>query len=78
MFFTNGTYSSADLVTNLRRLFDLPFTRDHVVVAPSPCSALTDFHDKRVLVVCQDDSVGLINEYVVVYVVIVVVYEKLI
>lgn len=62
MFFTNGTYSSADLVGNLKKLFDLPFTRDHVVVAPSPCSSLTEFHDKRVLVVCQDDSIGLINE----------------
>lgn len=62
MFFTNGTYSSADLVANLRKIFDLPFTRDHVVVAPSPCASLTDFHEKRVLVCCQDDSIGLINE----------------
>ncbi len=62
MFFTNGTYSSADLVSSLRNLFDLQFTSDHVVVAPSPCSSLTEYHDKRVLVVCQDDSIGLIKE----------------
>lgn len=62
VFVTNGTYCSAVLVNNLRKIFDLPFTTDHVVVAPSPCSELYEFHNKRVLVCCQDDSLGLIPE----------------
>lgn len=62
MFFTNGTYSAKDLVASLRQIFDLPFTKDHVVVAPSPCSSLTDYHDKRVLIVGQEDSLGLVEE----------------
>lgn len=62
MFFTNGTYSAKDLVASLRKIFDLPFTNDHVVVAPSPCSSLTDYHDKRVLIVGQEDSLGLVEE----------------
>jgi len=62
MFVTNGTYCSEKLVGTLTKIFELPFTNDHVVVAPSPCSALSEYHDKRVLVCCQDDSLGLIPE----------------
>ena len=62
MFVTNGTYCSEKLVSTLTKIFELPFTNDHVVVAPSPCSALSEYHDKRVLVCCQDDSLGLIPE----------------
>ena len=32
------------------------------MVAPSPCNSLVDFHQKRVLVCCQEDSVELIPE----------------
>ena len=62
MFVTNGTYCSATLVNTLTKIFELPFTHDHVVVAPSPCTSLTDYHDKRVLVCCQNDSIDLIPE----------------
>ncbi|CAF0747107.1 unnamed protein product [Brachionus calyciflorus] len=62
VFVTNGTYCSAVLVENLTKILELPFTSDHVVVAPSPCTALTDFHDKHVLVCCQEDSHGLVPE----------------
>ena len=62
VFVTNGTYCSATLVGTLTKILGLPFTDDHVVVAPSPCTALTDYHDKRVLVCCQDDSIDLIPE----------------
>lgn len=62
MFVTNGTYSSVNLVNQLTNILELPFTSDHVVVAPSPCSALTEYHNKRVLVCCQEDSIGLISE----------------
>lgn len=63
MFVTNGTYSSEALVGNLRQIFDLPFTANNCVVAPSPCAGLTDYHDKRVLVCCQDESIPLIEEF---------------
>ena len=62
VFVTNGTYCSAKLVDNLTKIFDLPFTSDHVVVAPSPCMSLTQYHDKHVLVCCQDDSRDLVEE----------------
>ena len=62
MFVTNGTYSSEVLVNSLRNIFDLPFTDDHVVVAPSPCTELHEYHNKRVLVCCQDDAIELISE----------------
>lgn len=61
-FVTNGTYCSETLVNTLKGILELPFTNDHIVVAPSPCLGLTDYHDKRVLVCCQDDSYGLIAE----------------
>lgn len=64
VFVTNGTYSAVELVDNLRKIFDLPFTNDHVIVAPSPCAGLNEFHNKRVLVCCQEDSVALVNEFV--------------
>jgi ribonucleotide monophosphatase NagD (HAD superfamily) len=62
VFVTNGTYCSAVLVDNLTKILELPFTNEHVVVAPSPCCALTEYHDKRVLVCCQEDSHGLVPE----------------
>jgi HAD superfamily hydrolase (TIGR01456 family) len=62
VFVTNGTYCSATLCNTLTKILGLPFTDDHVVVAPSPCAALSDYHDKRVLVCCQDDSINLIPE----------------
>jgi ribonucleotide monophosphatase NagD (HAD superfamily) len=61
-FVTNGTYPTAALAENLSKILDLPLTAQHCVVAPSPCIALTDFHDKHVLVVCQDDAIDLISE----------------
>ena len=64
VFVTNGTYSSANLVSNLTNILGLPFTNDHVVVAPSPCKELTEYHNKRVLVCGQDDSVDLVKEFV--------------
>jgi ribonucleotide monophosphatase NagD (HAD superfamily) len=62
VFVTNGTYCSAKLVDSLTEVLHLPITSDHVIVAPSPCSELTDYHNKRVLVCCQEDSIGLISE----------------
>ncbi len=62
MFVTNGTYTSADIVNNITSIYDLPFTKEHFIVAPSPCLALTEYHNKRVLVCCQDDSIDLIPE----------------
>lgn len=62
VFVTNGTYSSRKLVTSLTNIFELPFTDDHVVVAPSPCKGLFEFHGKRVLACCQDESIDLIAE----------------
>lgn len=62
VFVTNGTYSSKNLIDNLSNILELPFTNDHVMVAPSPCHDLVEYHDKRVLVCCQNDSVGLITE----------------
>lgn len=57
-----GTYCSEKLVTSLTKILGLPFTNDHVVVAPSPCAALSEYHDKRALVCCQEDSIDLIPE----------------
>lgn len=62
MFVTNGTYSSEVLVNTLTNILELPFTDDHVVVAPSPCLQLTEYHNKRVLVCCQEDAINLISE----------------
>lgn len=62
MFVTNGTYSSANLVNTLTNILELPFTDDHIVVAPSPCSELYEFHNKRVLVCCQESSIDLVPE----------------
>jgi ribonucleotide monophosphatase NagD (HAD superfamily) len=64
MFVTNGTYVSSVLAESLSKILDLPLTTNHVVVAPSPCTALNEFHDKHVLVCCQDDGEGLISELV--------------
>lgn len=61
-FVTNGTYCTAVLADNLSKILELPLTTNHVVVAPSPCIALTEYHDKHVLVCCQDDGIGLISE----------------
>lgn len=62
VFVTNGTYSSQILLKTLQSNLNFPFTDDHIIVAPSPCTDLTDFHKKRVLACCQDDSLGLIKE----------------
>lgn len=62
VFVTNGTYSSKTLLGQLNGIFNLPFTEDNIVVAPSPCKALLDFHNKRVLACCQDDNVDLVPE----------------
>ncbi|RNA32034.1 cat eye syndrome critical region 5 [Brachionus plicatilis] len=62
VFVTNGTYCSKTLIDTLESILELPFTNDHCVVAPSPCKALTDYHNKRVLVCCQNDSYDLISE----------------
>ena len=62
VFVTNGTYSSVKLIENLTEILDLPFSDKHVMVAPSPCRDLIEYHEKRVLVCCQDDSIGLISE----------------
>lgn len=56
-----------NLVNSLTNILELPFKNDHVVVAPSPCSSLTDYHDKNVLVCCQDDSIDLISEFVLIF-----------
>ena len=39
------------------------YVSDHVVVAPSPCKDLNEYHNKHVLVCCQEDSEPLITEY---------------
>ena len=62
VFVTNGTYSSKILLNTLHSTLQLPFTEDHIVVAPSPCTDLTQYHNKRVLVCCQEDSIELIRE----------------
>ena len=62
MFVTNGTYSSAKLVENLTDILELPFNINHVIVAPSPCRMLTQYHQKRVLVCGQEDSIDLVDE----------------
>jgi ribonucleotide monophosphatase NagD (HAD superfamily) len=61
-FLTNGTYTSETITKSLSSIFDLPFTKDHIIVAPSPCLALTQYHDQNVLVCCQDDAIDLISE----------------
>ena len=62
VFVTNGTYCSQALVDILTNALQLPITADHCVVAPSPCIALTDYHDKHVLVCCQEESNSLVKE----------------
>ncbi len=61
-FLTNGTYTSEAITKSMTAIFELPFTKDHIIVAPSPCQALTQYHDKNVLVCCQDESIDLISE----------------
>ena len=61
-FLTNGTYTSDTIKNSMTSIFELPFEKDHFIVAPSPCLALTDYHDKHVLVCCQDDAIELITE----------------
>lgn len=61
-FLTNGTYTSAAITNSMRSIFNLPFEKDHFIVAPSPCQALNEYHDKNVLVCCQEDAIDLIAE----------------
>lgn len=62
LFLTNGSYPIADLLDKLQKITNLPLTRDHIVIAPSPCLMLNEYHDKRVLVLCQNDLLGLMDE----------------
>ena len=59
---TNGTYSSKNLIQTLEKIFEIPFNKNQIIVAPSPCLALTEYHNKRVLVVGQKDSIELLDE----------------
>lgn len=61
-FLTNGTYTSDTITKAMSSIFELPFHKDHTIVAPSPCLALTQYHDKNVLVCCQDEAIDLITE----------------
>ena len=61
-FLTNGTYTSETITNTLSSILELPFSKDHTIVAPSPCQALTQYHNKNVLVCCQDEAIDLITE----------------
>lgn len=63
-FLTNGTYTSDTITKKMSTLLDLPFNKGHSIVAPSPCLDLTEYHNKNVLVCCQEEAIDLIKESV--------------
>lgn len=61
-FLTNGTYTSDTITKKMSTLLDLPLNKGHSIVAPSPCLDLTEYHNKNVLVCCQEEAIDLIKE----------------
>ena len=62
MFVTNATYSPSSLADKLNTLLDLNIENEQVIVAPSPCINLKHYHDKHVLLCCQNDGLELAQE----------------
>jgi hypothetical protein len=62
VFVTNGTYSHSDLKDSLTSILEIPLTNDSIIVAPSPCLGLHEYHKKHILVCCQESGVNLIPE----------------
>lgn len=62
VFVTNGTYTYTKLLDKLKKILDLPLTQDHIIVSPTPCASLTEYHDKNVLVCCQADSLDMVKQ----------------
>ena len=62
VFVTNGTNSPSVIADNLNILLDQNIASEQVIVAPSPCINLTNYHDKHVLLCCQSDGHDLATE----------------
>ena len=62
VFVTNATNSPSNIANNLNKLLDLNIESEQVIVAPSPCINLTNYHDKHVLLCCQSDGYDLTTE----------------
>jgi ribonucleotide monophosphatase NagD (HAD superfamily) len=62
VFVTNGTHSPHVLRERINKALDINITNDHIIAAQTPCANLKQYHDKRVLLCCQNDGIEAARE----------------